>query len=38
VEVTPTAIRLRKRLLAQHERRRAAGAAYEQRQAATPTG
>src|SRR5687767_7070363 len=28
VEVTPTAIRLRKRLLTQHERRRAAGAAW----------
>ncbi|HEX2766809.1 MAG TPA: translational GTPase TypA [Candidatus Limnocylindria bacterium] len=30
VEVTPTAIRLRKRLLSQHDRRRAAGAAYKQ--------
>src|ERR671917_1785184 len=29
VEVTPTAIRLRKRLLSQHERRRAAGAAFK---------
>ncbi|MEJ7801813.1 MAG: translational GTPase TypA [Candidatus Limnocylindria bacterium] len=29
VEVTPTAIRLRKRLLSQHERRRASGAAYK---------
>ena len=29
VEVTPTAIRLRKRLLSQHDRRRAAGAAYK---------
>ncbi|CAN5264127.1 translational GTPase TypA [soil metagenome] len=29
VEVTPTAIRLRKRLLTQHERRRASGAAYK---------
>ena len=29
VEVTPTAIRLRKRLLAQHDRRRAAGAAFK---------
>jgi GTP-binding protein len=29
VEVTPTAIRLRKRLLTQHERRRSAGAAYK---------
>jgi len=29
VEVTPTAIRLRKRLLAQHDRRRAAGVAYK---------
>ena len=29
VEVTPTAIRLRKRLLAQHDRRRAAGAEYK---------
>ncbi|MEP7082767.1 MAG: hypothetical protein ABI841_07300, partial [Chloroflexota bacterium] len=38
VEVTPTAIRLRKRLLAQHDRRRAAGDAFEQRQAATPAG
>jgi GTP-binding protein len=38
VEVTPTAIRLRKRLLSQHERRRAAGDAFEQRQAATQTG
>jgi GTP-binding protein len=38
VEVTPTAIRLRKRLLSQHDRRRAAGDAYEQRQAATPPG
>ena len=34
VEVTPTAIRLRKRLLSQHDRRRAAGAAYKQ--GATP--
>jgi GTP-binding protein len=34
VEVTPKAIRLRKRLLSQHDRRRAAGAAFEQRQAA----
>jgi GTP-binding protein len=32
VEVTPTTLRLRKRLLAQHDRRRAAGAAYERRQ------
>jgi GTP-binding protein len=32
VEVTPTAIRLRKRTLSQHGRRRAAGDAYEQRQ------
>ena len=32
VEVTPTAIRLRKRLLSQHDRRRAAGDAFEQRQ------
>jgi GTP-binding protein len=30
VEVTPTAIRLRKRLLSQHDRRRAQGAAYKQ--------
>jgi GTP-binding protein len=30
VEVTPTAIRLRKRLLSQHDRRRALGAAYKQ--------
>jgi GTP-binding protein len=30
VEVTPTAIRLRKRLLSQHDRRRAAGAAFKQ--------
>ncbi|HET8572005.1 MAG TPA: translational GTPase TypA [Candidatus Limnocylindria bacterium] len=30
VEVTPTAIRLRKRLLSAHDRRRAAGAAYKQ--------
>ncbi|MGH2386020.1 MAG: translational GTPase TypA, partial [Candidatus Limnocylindria bacterium] len=29
VEVTPTAIRLRKRLLSQHERRRASGAAFK---------
>ncbi len=29
VEVTPTAIRLRKRLLSQHDRRRAAGAAFK---------
>jgi GTP-binding protein len=29
VEVTPTAIRLRKRLLSQHDRRRAVGAAYK---------
>jgi GTP-binding protein len=29
VEVTPAAIRLRKRVLGQHERRRAAGAAYK---------
>jgi hypothetical protein len=29
VEVTPTAIRLRKRLLWQHDRRRAAGAAHK---------
>ncbi len=29
VEVTPTAIRLRKRLLSQHDRKRAAGAAYK---------
>ena len=29
VEVTPTAIRLRKRLLSQHDRRRASGAAYK---------
>ncbi|HUF06994.1 MAG TPA: translational GTPase TypA [Candidatus Binatia bacterium] len=29
VEVTPTAIRLRKRLLGQHERRRASGATYK---------
>ena len=29
VEVTPTAIRLRKRLLSQHDRRRAAGAEYK---------
>ena len=29
VEVTPTAIRMRKRLLGAHERRRAAGAAYK---------
>ena len=29
VEVTPTAIRLRKRLLGQHDRRRAAGAAFK---------
>jgi GTP-binding protein len=29
VEVTPTAIRLRKRLLSQHDRRRAAGAIYK---------
>ena len=35
VEVTPTAIRLRKRLLLQHDRRRAAGAAYKQGAAAT---
>jgi GTP-binding protein len=28
VEVTPTSIRLRKRLLSAHDRRRAAGAAY----------
>jgi GTP-binding protein len=33
VEVTPSAIRLRKRLLSAHDRRRAAGAAYEQRRA-----
>jgi GTP-binding protein len=33
VEVTPTAIRLRKRLLSQHDRRRAAGAAYKGREA-----
>ncbi len=32
VEVTPASIRLRKRLLPQHDRRRAAGAAYEARQ------
>jgi GTP-binding protein len=31
VEVTPSAIRLRKRLLSEHDRRRAAGAAYERR-------
>jgi GTP-binding protein len=31
VEVTPTAIRLRKRILSQHGRRRAAGDAYERR-------
>jgi GTP-binding protein len=35
VEVTPTAIRLRKRLLSQHDRRRAAGAAFK---AGTATG
>jgi GTP-binding protein len=29
VEVTPAAIRLRKRLLSQHDRRRAAGAAFK---------
>ena len=29
VEVTPGAIRLRKRLLSQHDRRRAAGAAFK---------
>jgi GTP-binding protein len=32
VEVTPKSIRLRKRLLSQHDRRRAAGREYEQRQ------
>jgi GTP-binding protein len=30
VEVTPKAIRLRKRLLAEHERRREAGRAYDE--------
>jgi GTP-binding protein len=31
VEITPGAIRLRKRILAQHDRRRAAGREYELR-------
>jgi GTP-binding protein len=31
VEVTPRSIRLRKRILSQHDRRRAAGKEYEQR-------
>jgi GTP-binding protein len=37
VEVTPSAIRLRKRLLGQHDRRRAAGAAYKAGQGAGET-
>jgi GTP-binding protein len=37
VEVTPTAIRLRKRLLSQHDRRRAAGDAFEKRQLESST-
>ena len=37
VEVTPESIRLRKRLLSQHDRRREAGRAEELRRAAEPT-
>src|SRR3954451_22309776 len=37
VEVTPESIRLRKRLLSQHDRRRAAGRAEELRSAAEPS-
>ena len=38
VEVTPTSIRLRKRLLAQHERRRERGRAFDQARSAEREG
>jgi GTP-binding protein len=38
VEVTPRSIRLRKRLLTQHDRRREAGKAEDLRRAAEPSG